>query len=75
MMTIDEMSKELDAEKDTLARHQRDRDSLIQQYGTGVRPSWVSTDLAIADERIQRSKNRIIEIEETISGRMDDADR
>lgn len=28
-------------------------DDLIKRYGTGVRPSWVSTDLAIEGERMR----------------------
>ena len=28
-------------------------DDIIKRYGTGVRPSWVSTDLAIEGERMR----------------------
>ena len=31
--------------------YEREAQSLINQYGTGVRPSWVSTDLARAEGR------------------------
>lgn len=36
----------------SMAEHyEREAQSLTDQYGTGVRPSWVSTDLAIANQR------------------------
>jgi hypothetical protein len=36
-----------------------DNASTLAKYGEGVRPSWVSTDLAINDEKIQRSHKLI----------------
>ena len=35
-------------------------DDLIKRYGTGVRPSWVSTDLAI-EGQLMRSYAKLIE--------------
>lgn len=32
----------------------KQRDGLEKRYGSGVRPSYVSADLAILDERIDR---------------------
>lgn len=37
---------------------------LIAQYGTGVRPGWVSTDLAIAQERAASYRKLVSEIGE-----------
>ena len=36
-----------------------DNASTLAKYGEGVRPSWVSTDLVINDEKIQRSHKLI----------------
>ena len=36
-----------------------DNASTLAKYGERVRPSWVSTDLAINDEKIQRSHKLI----------------
>jgi len=36
-----------------------DNASTLAKYGEGVRPSWVSTDLAINNEKIQRSHKLI----------------
>lgn len=37
----------------------RQRDSLEKRYGSGVRPSYVSADLAILDECIDRYTDKI----------------
>ena len=37
----------------------RQRDNLSERYGLGVRPSYVSTDLAILDDRIERYEAKI----------------
>lgn len=41
----------------------RQRDNLSERYGLGVRPSYVSTDLAILDDRIERYEAKIKAIE------------
>ena len=41
----------------------RQRDSLSERYGLGVRPSYVSTDLAILDDRIERYEAKIKRLE------------
>ena len=46
-MTTDEM-------KDYIARLRDERSQLIRKY-QGVRPSWVSCDLAILGERIEQA--------------------
>ena len=43
---------------------QREIDKLLRDYGHGVRPSWVSTDLALAREAIARMERAIEEIME-----------
>lgn len=43
---------------------QREIDELIRDYGHGVRPSWVSTDLALAGESIARMERAIKEVME-----------
>ena len=45
--------------RDMLARKQREYDSIVERYGTGVRPSWVSTDLAILHEEIKYLQNEL----------------
>jgi len=39
-------------------------DDLIKRYGTGVRPSWVSTDLAIEGERMRYYAKIVEELED-----------
>ncbi len=34
------------------------RDSLIERYGTGVRPSWVSGELAMLNHKIEKLKEK-----------------
>lgn len=43
---------------------QREIDGLIRDYGHGVRPSWVSTDLALAWDTIARMERAIKEVTE-----------
>ena len=43
---------------------QREIDGLIRDYGDGVRPSWVSTDLALAWDTIARMERAIEEIKQ-----------
>jgi len=42
----------------------REIDGLIRDYGHGVRPSWVSTDLALAWDAIARMERAIEEIKQ-----------
>ena len=51
-----------DAIKDCIASLRKERDELELRY-QGVRPSYVSTDLAILEERIQRYVARVKELE------------
>jgi len=41
----------------------RQRDNLSERYGLGIRPSYVSTDLAILDNRIERYEAKIKTLE------------
>ena len=41
---------------------QREIDKLLRDYGHGVRPSWVSSDLMLAREAIVRMERAIKEI-------------
>ena len=50
-----------DALADTLLRLMRD--GLAARYGSGVRPSYVSSDLAILDDRIERYEAKIKALE------------
>jgi hypothetical protein len=49
--------------KDCIASWRRQRDDMEVRY-QGVRPSYVSTDLAILEERIERYKAKLAEMEE-----------
>jgi hypothetical protein len=42
--------------KRLIVNARRQRDNLTERYGLGVRPSHVSTDLAILDSRLERYK-------------------
>ena len=48
--------------KDCIASLRKERDDLELRY-SGVRPSYVSTELAILEERIQRYVAQVKEIE------------
>lgn len=52
----------LNEEKDVLANLLKERSDLIRKY-SGVRPSWVSTDVALLGERIERLRAEIIAAE------------
>ena len=53
--------------KDCIASWQRQRDELEMRY-QGVRPSYVSTDLAVLEERIERYKAKLAEMEGETDG-------
>ena len=44
--TLENLRAELDLAERMAASHQRNINSTLAQYGQGVRPSWVSADLA-----------------------------
>ena len=48
--------------KDCIASWMRQRDAMELRY-QGVRPSYVSTDLAILEERISRYRAKLAEME------------
>lgn len=54
--------EEINDIKDCIASWQRQRDELSAKF-QGVRPSYVSTDLAILEERIMRYKAKLVEME------------
>ena len=43
--------------------HEKSCDDLIARYGHGVRPSWVSEDLALAGHQIRQYKQKLAEME------------
>ena len=54
--------EEINDIKDCIASWLRQRDALEMRY-QGVRPSFVSTDLAVLEERIERYKAKLAEME------------
>ena len=52
-MTYQEALEQVEAMQGRVAYKERQIQSLINQYGQGVRPSWVSTDLAIYSQQMQ----------------------
>lgn len=48
--------------KERIADSQRKIDDILRQHGTGVRASWVSTDIAIEQARITDALNAIKEL-------------
>lgn len=54
--------EEINTIKDCIASWQRQRDEMEMRY-QGVRPSFVSCDLAVLEERIQRFKAKLKEME------------
>ncbi len=68
-MEIRVLIKNLRSVEAYLAHKETEYTQLYDKY-QGVRPSWVSAELAIIGSEIQSLKNEITKIEETISGRM-----
>ena len=48
--------------KDCIASWMRQRDDMERRF-SGVRPSYISTDLAVLEERIERYKAKLAEME------------
>ena len=46
--------------------HQRKVNELIRQYGTGVRPSWVSTDLSIEQNNVTQWVKELNRLEQWV---------
>ena len=59
-MTIEE---EINLYQSMIQFHERQCDDLIARYGHGVRPSWVSEDLALAGHQIRQYKQKLAELE------------
>ena len=59
-MTIEE---EINLYRNMIQFHEKSCSDLLQRYGTGVRPSWVSEDLALAGHQIRLYKQRLSELE------------
>ncbi len=45
--------------KSTIDSAERDNDSLIARYGTGVRPSWVGIEIVMNLDRIAKYKKML----------------
>ena len=58
----------LEEAKGMMQSYQQDIKRLRERYGTGVRPSWVSTDIAIAADNVQKFMKLI----ETMEQKKDD---
>jgi transposase len=54
--------EEISTIKDCIASWMRQSDEMEMRY-QGVRPSYVSTDLAILEERIERYRAKLAEME------------
>lgn len=54
----------LEEAKSMYQMYNKQYDDIEKRYGTGVRPSWVSTDLAILGEKIRYCKNVIEKLEQ-----------
>ena len=54
---------EISTIKDCIASWMRQRDEMEMRY-QGVRPSYVSCDLAVLEERIERYRAKLEEMEE-----------
>lgn len=54
--------EEITLYQNMIRQYERNNDDLISRYGTGVRPSWVSEDLAITGHHIRRYKKKLEEL-------------
>ena len=59
-MTIEE---EINLYQSMIQFHEKSCDDLIARFGHGVRPSWVSEDLALASHHIRRYRQKLAELE------------
>lgn len=59
-MTLEE---EINLYQSMIQFHEKSCDDLIARYGHGVRPSWVSEDLALAGHQIRQYKQKLAEME------------
>ena len=59
-MTAEE---EINLYRNMIQFHEKSCDDLIARYGHGVRPSWVSEDLALAGHQIRQYKQKLAELE------------
>lgn len=50
--------------KDYIARKEQQIEELIKEYGQGVRPGWVSEELAMLTFYKQDAENRLKQMEE-----------
>ena len=58
-MTYQEALEQVEAMQGLVAYKERQIQSLINQHGTGVRSSWVSTDLAIYTQQLQEYTKKL----------------
>ena len=59
-MTLEE---EMNLYRNMIQFHEKSCSDLLERYGTGVRPSWVSEDLALASHQIRQYKQKLAELE------------
>ena len=59
-MTTEE---EINLYRNMIQFHERSCDDLIARFGHGVRPSWVSEDLALVGHQIRQYKQKLAELE------------
>ena len=57
-MTYEEAKQDFEFWTERAAYKQKQIDGLINKYGTGVRPSWVSADLAIDRMWLDEAKKK-----------------
>lgn len=57
----------LDEAKKMYQMYDKQYDDIEKRYGTGVRPSWVSTDLAILGEKIRYYKQEMERLSNEVS--------
>ena len=54
--------EEITLYQNMIRQYERSNDDLIARYGTGVRPSWLSEELAINGNYIMRYKKKLEEL-------------
>lgn len=53
---MDNHDEDREAPADLIARKTKERDAIIAEYGHGIRPSYVSADLAALDSAINQAR-------------------
>lgn len=65
-MTVEEIEREVYDLQEFVRYKQDGIDSVLKQYGEGVRPSWISAEIGIDLMQIRQARKKIQKLEEQL---------